>query len=137
MVQKQSATIEYTDCDNESMTFVAKVDKNYGQEMTLKFYLPFFIDSAYAIVNGETQYLTLDKEPNTRVVYVNTEISEEGTEIKIMLGGNDKYFNNCQHDYVESEVIEPTYDSYGYTIMACTNEKCQHTYKAKYTDKLK
>ena len=137
MVQKQSATIEYTDCDNESMTFVAKVDKNYGQEMTLKFYLPFFIDSAYAIVNGETQYLTLDKEPNTRVVYVNTEISEEGTEIKIMLGGNDKYFNNCQHEYVESEVIEPTYDSYGYTIMACTNEKCQHTYKAKYTDKLK
>ena len=134
MVQRESTTIEYVDCDSESMTFVAKVDKNYGQEMTLKFYLPFFIDSAYAIVNGETQYLTLEKEPNTRVVYVNTEISETGTEIKIVLGGNDKYFNNCQHNYVESEVIAPTEYSYGYTVMVCTNELCQHSYKAKYTE---
>lgn len=136
MVQKQSATVEYTAADSESMTFVAKVDKNYGQEMTLKIYLPFFIDSAYAEINGETQYLTLDKEPNTRVVYVNTVVEEEGTEIKIYLGGNDKYFNNCQHEYVVNEVVAPTADTFGYTEMVCLNEKCAHTYKEQYTNKL-
>ncbi len=136
LIQRESTTVEYVDCDSESMTFVATVDKNYGQEMTLEIYLPFFIDSAYAEINGETQYLTLVKKPNTRIVYVNTEISEQGTEIKIHLGGNDKYFNNCQHNYVENEVVAPTADSYGYTEMVCTNEKCGHVYKAQYTNKI-
>ncbi len=135
LVQRQTATIEYTACDSESMTFVAKVDQNYGQEMTLKFYLPFFIDSAYAEINGETQYLTLDKEPNTRVVYVNTVVEEEGTEIKIYLGGNDKYFNNCNHVYEVNQVVAPTSSSYGYTEMICTNPECAHTYKEQFTNK--
>ena len=131
-VQKQTATIEYVACDIESMTFIGKVEKNYGQEMTLKFYMPFFIDSAYAIIDGETQLLTIEKEPNTRVAYINTVLSEEGTEIKIVMGGNDKYQNNCQHAYEVKEVIAPTKDAYGYTEMICT--KCSHTYKELYTE---
>lgn len=136
-VQKQTATIEYTDCNSESMTFVAKVEKNYGQEMTLRIFVPFFIDSAYAIVNGEEQYVEVVKEAgvsNARVIYINTEISEEGTEIKLMLGGNDKYQNNCQHAYVENEVVAPTQTEFGYTEMICTN--CEHTYKELYKNKI-
>ena len=102
--------------------------------MTLKIYMPFFIDSAYAIIDGEEVYLTVEKEPNTRVVYINTELSEEGTEIKIMMGGNEKYFNNCNHTYVQQEVIDPTATEFGYTIMICTG--CAHTYVSSYTDKL-
>ncbi len=132
IVQRQTAKVEYVACDRESMTYMATVDKNYGQEMTLKFYMPFFIDSAYAIIDGETQYLKVEKEPNTRVVYINTEISEQGTEIKIVMGGNDKYFNNCNHTYVENKIVTPTKDSYGYTEMICTN--CEHTYKKAYTE---
>ena len=134
ITQAKTATIEYTACDNESMTFTAKVDKNYGQEMTFKIYMPFFIDSAYAVINGEKQYLTVEKEPNTRVVYVNSEVSEAGTEIKIYMGGNDKYFNNCDHAYAQNEVVEPTYLEFGYTEMICT--KCEHTYKSGYTNKI-
>ena len=132
LVQRQSLKFEYTDCDIESMTFVATVDEDYGQEMTLKFYLPFFIDSAYAIINGETQYLTVEKGVNERIVYVNTEVSTAGTEIKIVMGGNDKYNNNCTHAYVENEVVPSTEFDYGYTEMICTN--CLHTYKERYTD---
>ena len=137
LVQKQSAKIEYTACDSESMTFVATVDKNYGQEMTLRIFVPFFIDSAYAIVDGEEQYVEVKKEAgvsNARVIYINTEISETGTEVKIMLGGNDKYMNNCSHVYVENEVVPSTATEFGYTEMICTN--CLHTYKEKYTDKV-
>ncbi|MBO5286852.1 MAG: polysaccharide deacetylase family protein [Clostridia bacterium] len=133
VAQYQTATIEYKACDNESMTFMAKVDKNYGQEMTLKIYMPFFIDSAYAIINGEEIYLTVEKEPNTRVVYINTELSEEGTEIKIMMSGNDKYFNNCNHTYVKQEEFDATETEFGYTVMICTG--CAHTYVSSYTDK--
>lgn len=134
IAQYQTATVEYTAADSESMTFVAKVDKDYGQEMTLKIYMPFFIDSAYAIINGETQYLTVEKESNARSVLVNTKVSEEGTEIKIVMGGNDKYLNNCSHDYIENNVIEPTETEFGYTEMICTI--CEHTYKERYTDKV-
>ncbi|MBR2943750.1 MAG: polysaccharide deacetylase family protein [Clostridia bacterium] len=137
LVQKQTATIEYTDCDSESMTFVAKVEKNYGQEMTLRLFVPFFIDSAYAIIDGEEQYVEVVKEAgvsNARVIYINTEISEEGTEVKLMLGGNDKYQNNCDHAYSVNEVVEPTVDSFGYTEMICTS--CEHTYKELYTNKI-
>ena len=102
--------------------------------MTFKIYMPFFIDSAYAVINGEKQYLTVEKEPNTRVVYVNSEVSEAGTEIKIYMGGNDKYFNNCDHAYAQNEVVEPTYLEFGYTEMICT--KCEHTYKSGYTNKI-
>ena len=139
LVQRETTTIDYVACDSESMTFVAKVAKNYGQEMTLKINLPFFIDSAYAEINGETQYLTLEKGQNVRTVYVNTIVEEEGTEIKIYLGGNDKYFNNCNHGtkegqclylYQVNEVVAPTATTFGYTEMICPN--CAHTYKSQY-----
>ncbi|MBQ3040139.1 MAG: polysaccharide deacetylase family protein [Clostridia bacterium] len=136
IVQRQTATIEYTACDKESMTFLAKVDKDYGQEMTLKFYLPFFIDSAYAVVNGEEHYLTLEKGSNVRTAYLNTCVSEEGTEIKIYLGGNDKYYNNCTHDYQVNKVVNPTANSFGYTEMICKKEGCGNTYKSQFTDKV-
>lgn len=137
LVQRQTANIEYTDCDSESMTFLATVDKNYGQEMTLRLFVPFFIDSAYVLIDGEEQYVEVKKEAgvsNARVIYVNTEISEAGTEIKVMLGGNDKYMNNCNHAYVENEVVPSTEFDFGYTEMICTN--CLHTYIKQYTDKL-
>ena len=118
------------------MTFLAKVDKDYGQEMTLKFYLPFFIDSAYAVVNGEEHYLTLEKGSNVRTAYLNTCVSEEGTEIKIYLGGNDKYYNNCTHDYQVNKVVNPTANSFGYTEMICKKEGCGNTYKSQFTDKV-
>ena len=105
--------------------------------MTLRLFVPFFIDSAYAIIDGEEQYVEVVKEAgvsNARVIYINTEISEEGTEVKLMLGGNDKYLNNCNHAYSVNEVVEPTVDSFGYTEMICTG--CEHTYKELYTNKI-
>lgn len=136
IAQRQTATIEYTSCDKESMTFFAKVEKDYGQEMTLKFYLPFFIDSAYAVVNGEEHYLTLEKGSNVRIAYLNTHLTEEGVEIKIYLGGNDRYYNNCTHNYQVSKVVAPTNETVGYTLMECQNEGCGNTYKAQFTDKI-
>ncbi len=136
IAQRQTATIEYTACDKESMTFLAKVDKDYGQEMTLKFYLPFFIDSAYAVVNGEEHYLTLEKGSNVRIAYLNTHLTEEGVEIKIYLGGNDRYYNNCTHNYQVSKVVAPTNETVGYTLMECQNEGCGNTYKSQFTDKV-
>lgn len=134
IAQYQTATIEYTACDRDTMTFLAKVDKNYGQEMTLKIYMPFYADSAYAIINGQEQYLELQKASNSRYAYINTEISEEGTEIKIVMGGNKLYMNNCNHEYVEDKVVAPTDKAYGYTEMICTN--CEHSYKSEYTNKI-
>lgn len=135
IAQRQTATIEYTACDKESMTFFAKVDKNYGQEMTLKFYLPFFIDSAYAVAGGEEYYLTLEKGSNVRIAYINMVVPEEGVEIKIYLGGNDRYYNNCTHDYQVDSVVNPTADTFGYTLMKCQKEGCGNTYKSLFTDK--
>ena len=114
------------------MTFFAKVEKNYGQEMTLKFHLPYYVDSAYAVVDGVEYYLNVEKE----VAYLNTVISEEGNEIKIYLGGNNKYYNNCTHNYQVKEVVESTSNSFGYTLMECINDGCGNTYKTLFTDKV-
>lgn len=138
IAQYRAGTIEYTACDSESMTFVAKTDDYYGMDMTVKIFMPFFIDSAYAIIDGEeVQYLEVKKETNARSVLINIPMSAEGTEIKIVMGGNEKYANNCDHAYVENKVVPPTVAEFGYTEMICTNEQCGHTYKSKYTNKIK
>lgn len=134
IAQSRVTTIEYTACDINSMTFFAKSEVDYGAEMTVKLYMPFFIDSAYVEINGEKIYTELKKETNARSVMVNIPISEEGVEIKLVMGGNDKYNNNCTHAYVEYEVVPSTATEFGYTEMICTN--CLHTYKEKYTDKV-
>ncbi len=135
IAQYKATTIEYTACDSESMTFFAKSEVDYGVEMTVKLYMPFFIDSAYVIIDGEYRYTQIKREPNARSVMFNIPISTEGVEIKLVMGGNDKYSNNCPHEYVENEVVAPTEDAYGYTEMICTS--CEHTYKSKYTNKTK
>ena len=133
IAQYRAGTVEYTACDSESMTFVARTDAYYGMDMTVKIFMPFFIDSAYAIINGEEiQYLEVKKETNARSVTLNIPMSEEGTEIKIVMGGNEKYANNCDHNYAVKELIASTEDNFGYTEMICTI--CEHTYKSKYTD---
>ena len=134
IMQRKSTTIEYTACDRESMTFFAKSDVDYGAEMTVKLYMPFFIDSAYAIIDGEEQFCEIKKVTNARMVMFNIPISQEGVEIKLVMGGNDKYQNNCNHGYQENEVVAPTEATFGYTEMICPT--CGHTYKKQYTNKI-
>ena len=148
ITQSRVTTIEYTACDKESMTYLVKSEKDYGAVLTAKFYLPLIVDSAYAVINGQEEiYTEVEKEVSrygTRYyVMVNMPVSEDGIEIKLVLGGNFNYKNNCKHGvdeslcdylYEEKEVVPSTKESFGYTEMVCPN--CHHTYKSKYTNKI-
>ncbi|MBQ7906455.1 MAG: polysaccharide deacetylase family protein [Clostridia bacterium] len=135
--QCQNAKIKYTACDRESLTFTIEspLDKEiYNIPMSMKVYLPNFVDSAYATVNGEYQPLTVSKDYNKGgALYVTVlDIPVNDAEVKVYIGGNKQYRNGCgTHIYVINEVVEPTHDSLGYTEKICS--RCDHTYKLLYT----
>ena len=96
-------------------------------------YLPAFVDSAYAMANGK--YIPLEMEvvmeTGEQFVTVRGIDATEKTDVVIYIGGNKTMRNNCVHQFVRTETVEPTHETGGYTVYECT--KCKHSYKLKYT----
>ena len=136
--QLKHVKVEYTDCNRETMTFKVTPDGQldstiYNIPVSLEVYLPSFVDSAYALVNGEYQDLVVTNDEKAGLVYTtvkNISFLEE-SEVVIYIGGNKTMKNNCVHKYVVDYVVEPTHEEFGYTVNKCT--KCEHTYNTAYT----
>ena len=131
--------VKYTDCDRETMTFKVTpdgtLDKDlYNIPLSVQIYLPQnLVDSAYATVNGEVQYLEYVTENTTGYEYVIVKglSATEESEVVIHLGGNKTMRNGCvRHTYAVDEIVEPTHDTVGYTVNICT--RCEHTYVSEY-----
>ncbi len=137
--QVETTTVQYTACDRESMTFTVTPDLTLDKElynfpMSLRVYLPQEIaDSAYAVINDVYQPLEIEYELDTGYMYtiVRNIPVDKVTDVKVYMGGNKTMKNNCIHKYAQDLVIEPTHDTFGYTINKCT--KCEHTYNSAYT----
>jgi len=140
--QLEHTDVTYTDCDRESMTFTVTPDGTLDSEiynipMSLKIYLPSskICDSAYAEVNGAYQPLDIEIEFETAYRYVIVKeipVASEST-VKLYIGGNNTMKNNCiPHKYYVEEVVEPTHDSFGYTLNKCS--KCETEYRSDFTE---
>ena len=137
--QVETTTVQYTACDRESLTFTVTPDLTLDKElynfpMSLRVYLPQEIaDSAYAVINDVYQPLEIEYELDTGYMYtiVRDIPTDKVTDVKVYIGGNKTMKNNCIHKYAQDSVIEPTHDTFGYTINKCT--KCEHTYNSAYT----
>ena len=137
--QVETTTVEYTACDRESMTFTVTPDLTLDKElynipMSLKVYLPQEIaDSAYAVIDDVYQPLELEYEQDTGYLYtiVRNIPIDKITDVKVYMGGNKTMKNNCIHKYAQDSVVEPTHDSFGYTVNKCS--KCEHTYNSAFT----
>ncbi len=137
--QLKHTSIDYTACDRESMTVTLTPDGTLDKEiynipMSVQVYLPSFVDSAYAMVNGEYQPLEMDVifETGEKFVTVRNIDATEKTDIKVYIGGNKTMKNNCVHHYTKAETLEPTHEEGGYTLYECS--KCAHTYYSEYTN---
>ena len=137
--QLKHTAVDYTACDRESMTFTVTPDGTLDKDlykipMTIMVYLPDFVDSAYATVNGVYQPLEITSSPTTgeRIVYVREISATEVSEVKVYLGANKTMKNNCVHSYFKADVVEPTHEAGGYTVNECS--KCGHTYNSAYTN---
>lgn len=132
--QHKNAKINYIAADSTSMTFniTSDLDKDiYKFPMSFTVELPSFADSAYAIINGVEYDLELEViDAYTKAVTV-LDVPTDGTEVKIVMGGNKNCKNGCpMHFYTNSDVVEPTCTTRGYTERTCTY--CNHTYVCKY-----
>ena len=136
--QLEATTHEYTACDKGSMTFKVNcpLDKEiYNIPMTMKVFVPGTIDSAYALVNGEYQPLTIETDFSGLGKYVTVyDIPVDNSEVKIVLGGNRLCNNGCKHSYITVESVEATHDEFGYNKYSCTT--CENEYYGKYTAKV-
>ncbi len=137
--QLKHTSIDYTDCNRESMVFTVTPDGTLDRElykipMSIKVYLPEFTDSAYATVSGVYQPLEviIDKTTGEKYTIVRDISATEQSEIVVYLGANKTMKNNCVHNYFVADTIEPTHDEGGYTLNQCA--KCEHTYKSAYTN---
>ncbi len=132
--QHKHAKINYVAADSTSMTFniTSDLDKDiYKFPMSFTVELPSFADSAYAIIDGVEYDLELEViDAYTKAVTI-VDLPTDGTEVKIVMGGNKNCKNGCpMHFYTNSDVVEPTCTTRGYTERIC--EYCDHTYICKY-----
>ena len=128
-----NAKINYTACDKESMTFTVTCDLDeniYNIPMSATIYVPSFVSTAYAVIDGVEQDLEVTKILGKKAVNV-VDIPVNGSEVKIYLGENSNIDNDCDHDLVTLETVEPTCHSHGYTVKGC--RVCNFTYKVRYT----
>ena len=136
--QLKHITIEYTACDRESMTFEVSPDGTldtslYNIPVSMQVFLPLRLcDSAYAIVNGEIQPLEVEVDFETGYNYaiVKNIPSTTVSEVKVVMGGNKTMRNGCMHNFVATEFVDPTHDSFGYILYTCFG--CDQTYKSSY-----
>ena len=132
--QHENTKINYVSADKESMTFTLSCDLDkeiYNYPMSFTAILPKYADSAYAIINGVEQDLKIKNldEYTKSVTVVNA--PTDGTEVKIVFGGNKNYKNGCAyHIYQKDMVHQPTCTERGYTEMVCIY--CSYMYKAQY-----
>jgi peptidoglycan/xylan/chitin deacetylase (PgdA/CDA1 family) len=138
MIQYENTTIEYLDCDRDSMTFkmTNDLDKSiYNIPMSARFYIPSFANSAYCIIDGVEYDLEVGRIGSGAYMkkYVDVlDINPDGKPIKIVFGDNKNCSNGCVvHSYIEIDEIESTCTTHGYTIKECT--LCGATYKLDYT----
>lgn len=132
--QIQNTFVEYIGATNDSMTIKAGctiADDVYSIPMSVEVNVPSFVDSAYAIVGDQIQYLDVTVKANKKYVTVRN-IDAHGQEFKIMLGGNTNCKNGCKHFYTLKERVNPTCTEIGYDINECI--RCGRTYIAKYKD---
>ena len=137
--QLQHTTVDYTACDRESMTVTITPDGTLDKEiynipLSVTVYLPSFVDSAYAMIDGEYQPLELEQifETGEKYVTVREIDATKKTDVKVYIGGNKTMKNNCVHAYAKVDVLEPTHETGGYTLNECS--KCNHTYYSAYTN---
>ena len=137
--QLKHTSIDYTACDRESMTVTVTPDgtldsKIYNIPMSVRVYLPSFVDSAYAMIDGVYQPLEIEYifETGEAFVTVREVDATKKTDVVVYIGGNKTMKNNCVHSYSKAEVVEPTHETGGYTVNRCS--KCEHTYNSAYTN---
>ncbi len=134
MLQLESTQITYTAADRESISFKLECSldsKIYNIPMTVKVELPSFADSGYAIVNGEEQELEIYREGAKTMVNI-YDIPVDGTEVKIVFGGNLTCNNGCkQHRFELDEMKDSTCHERGYISLRCS--LCAFIYKTRYT----
>lgn len=137
--QLKHTSVDYTACDRESMTVTVTPDGTLDKEiynipMSVTVYLPSFVDSAYAMVDGKYQPLELEYifETGEKYVTVREIDATKVSQVKVYIGGNKTMKNNCVHAYSKVDVLEPTHETGGYTLNECS--KCNHTYYSAYTN---
>lgn len=133
--QARNTTITYTDADRESMTFEVAcsiANEIYDIPMTAQIYVPFFTDSAYAVINGEIQPLEVVTYSNVKYVMVkDIPTSSEGVSVKVYIGGNEHCTNGCRHRYTFGGTTPASCNAPSYSEMECGI--CHHKYKIRYT----
>ena len=132
--QLKNAKINYLKADYQSMTFNIScgLDKNiYDYPMSITVPLPSFADSAYAIIDGVEYDLTVENSSPYEKEALILDVPVNGTEVKVIFGGNKNYKNGCiHHIYKKSNVVQATCTERGFTEMECMY--CLHTYIVKY-----
>ncbi len=138
MIQYENTTIEYVDCDKDSMTFkmTNDLDKSiYNIPMSARFYIPAFADSAYYVLDGVEYDLEVGRIGSGAYMkkYVDIiDVQPDGKPIKIVFGGNKSCSNGCVvHNYLKTDEIESTCTTHGYSIKECA--LCGASYKLDYT----
>lgn len=126
--QVESAKINYVASDRESMTInvTCPLDKEiYNFPMTIKLRVPAFATSAYAVIDGEVQILQVSRGSGVNTVTVK-DIPVNGENVKVYLGGNYNYLNECLHVWGNRRV-NATCGELGYVLYECA--LCNATYK--------
>ena len=130
--QVESAKINYVASDRESMTInvTCPLDEEiYNLPMTVKLRVPAHATSAYAVIDGEVQILDVTRGSGVNTVVVKN-IPVNGEDVKIYLGGNKNYDNDCLHVWGNKR-IPATCNELGYVLYECA--LCKVTYKGEFT----
>ncbi len=132
--QLETAKINYVASDRESMTInvTCPLDEEiYNYPMTVKLRVPAYATSAYMVVDGEAVILDVARGSGVNTVTVKN-IPVNGEDVKIYLGGNYNYANDCLHVWGNKRV-SATCSEVGYMLYECAI--CKVTYKGEFTQK--
>jgi hypothetical protein len=78
-----------------SFNVTCDLDKDiYNIPMTVKIYIPARVKTAYAVVNGEEQLLTVNRGSGINTVIIK-DIPVNGEDVKIYFGENSLCDNGC------------------------------------------
>ena len=132
--QIKHSKINYLSADYQSLTFNITTDLDrsvYSFPMSIAIQLPKNADSAYVIIDGkEYDYPVTNSGPYTKEIVV-LDVPTDGTEVKVVYGGNKNYKNGCLHHfYKKSYEQEASCTERGFTEKECIY--CQHTYITEY-----
>lgn len=132
--QIEAAKINYVASDRESMSIsiTHDLDKDiYNIPMTVKLQVPTNVTSAYAVIDGVQQPVTVSKGSGVNAITVKDVPVNSDEPVKIYFGGNDLYDNGCYHRYGRIETVKAGCETHGYAVYECIF--CYVTYKTNYT----